>query len=123
MEFLKAYLPIILIAVIVFSLAAIYVTDTMKKPKEEQLKELEKYLRYLVWKAEKYFGSKTGQLKLAMVYNLAVQKFPWIAEVMTYEEFDEKYVQGALKWLKKQLESNPAIVQTLDEYFENIKGE
>ena len=43
MEFLKAYLPMILIAVIVFSLAAIYVADTAKKPKEEQLKELEKY--------------------------------------------------------------------------------
>ncbi len=123
MEFLKAYLPMILIAVIVFSLAAIYVADTAKKPKEEQLKELEKYLRYLVWKAEKYFGSKTGQLKLAMVYNLAVQKFPWIAEIMTYEEFDEKYVKGALAWLKKQLESNPAIAQTLDGYFENIEGE
>lgn len=109
MEFLKAYLPMILIAVIVFSLAAIYVVDMMKKPKEEQLKELEKYLRYLVWQAEEYFGSKTGQLKLAMVYNLAVQKFPWIAEVMTYEEFDQKYVKGALEWLKKQLEENQAV--------------
>ena len=116
MEFLKGYLPMILIAVIVLSLAAIYVVDMMKKPKEEQLKELEKYLRYLVWQAEEYFGSKTGQLKLAMVYNLAVQKFPWIAEVMTYEEFDQKYVKGALEWLKKQLEENPAIRKlTIDE--------
>lgn len=109
MEFLKAYLPMILIAVIVFSLAAIYVADTAKKPKEGQLKELEKYLRYLVWQAEEYFGSKTGQLKLAFVYYSAVEKFPWIAEIMTYEEFDEKYVKGALKWLKKQLDENPAI--------------
>ena len=116
MEFLKGYLPIITIAIIVFSLAAIYVVDMMKKPKEEQLKELEKFLRYLVWQAEEYFGSKTGQLKLAFVYNMAVEKFPWIAEVMTYEEFDQKYVKGALAWLKKQLEENPAIKKlTIDE--------
>ena len=66
-------------------------------------------LRYLVWQAEEYFGSKTGQLKLAYVYNLAVQKFPWIAEIMTYEEFDEKYVKGALKWLDKLIDENLAV--------------
>ena len=114
MDFLKAYLPMILIAVIIFSLAAIYLADTMHKPKDEQIEELKKWLRYLVWQAEDYFGSKTGQLKLAMVYNLAVKQFPWIAYVMTYEEFDEKYVKEALKWLEKQLSENPAVRTLLE---------
>lgn len=114
MDFLKAYLPMILIAVIVFSLAAIYLADTMHKPKEEQIEELKKWLRWLVWQAEDYFGSKTGQLKLAYVYNLAVKQFPWIAYVMTYEEFDEKYVKEALKWLEEQLSKNPNIKALLD---------
>ena len=114
MDFLKAYLPMILIAVIVFSLAAIYLADTMHKPKEEQKEELKKWLRWLVWQAEDYFGSKTGQLKLAYVYNLAVKQFPWIAYVMTYEEFDEKYVKEALKWLEEQLSKNPNIKALLD---------
>ena len=113
MEFLKDYLPIILIAVIVFSLAAIYLADTLHKPKEEQIEELKNWLRYLVWEAEEYFGSKTGQLKLAMVYNLAVKQFPWIAYVMTYEEFDEKYVKEALKWLEDQLSKNPKALDLL----------
>lgn len=114
MDFLKAYLPMILIAVVVFSLAAIYLADTMHKPKEEQLEELKKWLRWLVWEAEEYFGSKTGQLKLAYVYNLAVKQFPWIAYVMTYEEFDEKYVKEALKWLEEQLSKNPNIKALLE---------
>ena len=114
MDFLKAYLPMILIAVIIFSLAAIYLADTMHKPKEEQIEELKKWLRYLVYQAEEYFGSKTGQLKLAMVYNLAVKQFPWISYIMTYEEFDEKYVKEALKWLEKQLSDNPAVKALLE---------
>lgn len=125
MDFLKAYLPMILIAVVVFSLAAIYLADTMHKPKEEQIEELKKWLRWLVWQAEEYFGSKTGQLKLAYVYNLAVKQFPWIAYVMTYEEFDEKYVKEALKWLEEQLSKNPNIKALLEN--ENgtklVKGE
>ena len=114
MDFLKAYLPMILIAVVVFSLAAIYLADTMHKPKEEQVEELKKWLRWLVYEAEEYFGSKTGQLKLAYVYNLAVKQFPWIAYVMTYEEFDEKYVKEALKWLEEQLSKNPNIRALLE---------
>ena len=114
MDFLKAYLPMILIAVIIFSLAAIYLADTMHKPKDEQIEELKKWLRYLVYQAEEYFGSKTGQLKLAYVYNLAVKQFPWIAYVMTYEEFDEKYVKEALKWLEEQLSKNANIRALLE---------
>lgn len=109
MDFLTQNLPLILIALIVFSLAAIYVTDAISKSKEDQIKELEKWLRYLVYEAEQYFGSKTGQLKLAYVYNLAVKQFPWIAKFMTYEQFNEKYVKAALEWLEKQLAENPAM--------------
>lgn len=108
MDFLKANLPLILIVVVIFSLAAIYVVDQLNRTKEEQIQELEKWLRYLVYEAEQYFGSKTGQLKLAYVYNMAVQQFPWIAKFMTYEEFDQKYVKGALKWLEEQLANNPS---------------
>lgn len=126
MDILKAYLPMILIAIIIFSLAAIYLADTMHKPKEEQIEELKKWLRWLVWEAEEYFGSKTGQLKLAYVYNLAVKQFPWIAYIMTYEEFDEKYIKEALKWLEEQLSKNPnikALLENKDGRNLGIKGE
>ena len=109
MDYVKTIIPMTLIAVVIFSLAAIYLVDYFKKPKEQQIEDLEKFLRYLVYKAEELYGSKTGQLKLAYVYNLAVQQFPWIAYFMTYDEFNEKYVKAALDWLKEQVNNNEAI--------------
>ena len=107
------YLVIISLAIVIILLAGYYIYGISKKPKEEQLEALKFWLRKAVYEAEKYFGSKTGQLKLAHVYNLAVTQFPWIAEYITYEEFDDKYVKAALKWLEKQLAENPAIVKLL----------
>ena len=108
------YVVLVSLAVLILLLAGFYLYGVSKKPKEEQIEELEKFLRYLVYEAEKYFGSKTGQLKLAYVYNMAVKQFPWIAYVMTYEEFDEKFVKAALEWLKKQLSENPRMQEVLD---------
>lgn len=90
-----------------------YISELSEKPKEEQLEALKYWLRKTVWEAEKYFGSKTGQLKLAHVYNLAVTQFPWIAEHISYEEFDKKYVGAALKWLEK-IASNPSIKELME---------
>ena len=107
------YVVIICLAALILLITGFYIYEVSKKPKDEQLEELKKWLRYLVWEAEEYFGSKTGQLKLAMVYNLAVKQFPWIAYIMTYEEFDQKYVKEALKWLEDQLSKNPKALDLL----------
>ena len=107
------YVVIICLAALILLIAGFYIYEVSKKPKDEQLEELKKWLRYLVWEAEEYFGSKTGQLKLARVYNLAVKQFPWIAYIMTYEEFDQKYVKEALKWLEDQLSKNPDALAVL----------
>lgn len=101
------YVVIICLAALILLIAGFYIYEVSKKPKDEQIEALKYWLRKLVLEAEEYFGSKTGQLKLAYVYNLAVQQFPWISYVMTYEEFDQKYVKEALKWLEKQLAENP----------------
>ena len=98
---------ILCLALIITLLSGFYIYGVSKKPKDEQFEDLEYWLRKLIWEAEGYFGSKTGQIKLAYVYNLAVSKFPWIAAVMTFEEFNEKYIQGGLEWLEKQLRENP----------------
>ncbi|MBP5596976.1 MAG: hypothetical protein J6Y02_16450 [Pseudobutyrivibrio sp.] len=108
------YLVIICLAAVILLLSGFYIYGISKKPKEEQLEALKFWLRKLVWEAEDYFGSKTGQLKLAYVYNMAVKEFPWIAKYMSYEEFDEKFVKEALKWLEKQLAENPAIKQLIE---------
>lgn len=44
-----------------------------------------------------------------MVYDLAVEKFPWLVRLVPFEEFS-MWVDEALLWLNKQLESNKNII-------------
>ena len=77
-------------------------------PTEQQLDNLKEWLKWAVTQAEKELGSGTGQLKLRMVYDMAVEKFPWLVRLVPFEEFS-MWVDEALLWLNKQLESNKNI--------------
>ena len=43
---------------------------------------------------------------------MAVEKFPWITKLVTFEEF-AMWVDEALIWLNKQLESNKAVISMI----------
>lgn len=77
-------------------------------PTSKQIEALKEWLKFAVTTAEAELGSKTGQLKLRYVYDLAISKFPWVAKVINFEEFS-LYVDEALIWLKEQLKSNEAM--------------
>lgn len=101
-------IPVIVFTVIIACIIGMIVVDQfVNVSKEKRVENVKKWLRFAVYEAEKKLGSKTGQLKLAMVYDLAVKKFPWIVNYMTYEEF-EGWVDEALIWMNHQIESNPA---------------
>lgn len=78
-------------------------------PTDQQIANFKEWLKWAVTEAEKELGSGTGQLKLRMVYNMAVDKFAWIAKLVTFEMF-AAWVDEALIWLNNQLESNKAII-------------
>lgn len=80
-----------------------------KTPRKEQLAKVKEWLLLAVMKAEKKFGEDTGVLKLRVVYDLFVTKFPWIAKVLTFDRFSE-LVDEALEEMRKLLEANPAIL-------------
>ena len=77
-------------------------------PTAQQIANIKEWLKYAVTVSEKELGGGTGQLKLRMVYDMAVAKFSWIIKVITFEEFS-KWVDDALTWLREQLDSNKAI--------------
>ena len=79
-----------------------------KLPKEEQIKNVKAWLLYAVTEAEKELGSKTGALKLRMVYDRAVEKFSWLSTVVAFETFSV-WVDEALEEMKKMLRDNTAI--------------
>ena len=85
----------------------------IKLPKEKKIANIKEWLKYAVVEAEKDLGSKTGQLKLHMVYDMAIKQFPWIAQLITFETFSD-WVDEALVWMKNQLESNKAIQEYID---------
>lgn len=77
-------------------------------PTKAQVSKIKEWLKYAVTMAEKELGGKTGQLKLRMVYDMFVSKFPSVAKLISFDTF-ASWVDDALEWMNKQLEANKAI--------------
>ena len=108
MEWLINNWYLIVAAIAVVTAIVVSVKKFVGLPTEQQIESLKEWLKWAVTEAEKELGSGTGQLKLRRVYDLALAKFPWIARLVPFEEFS-MWVDEALSWLNKQLESNKAI--------------
>ncbi len=80
----------------------------MEKDKAQKIEAIKEWLKYAVTVTEKALGSKTGKLKLQMIWSMATAQFPFITKVITFEQFS-KMVDDALVWMKEQLETNPSI--------------
>lgn len=85
----------------------------IKLPRQQRLDNIKEWLKYAVTEAEKALGSGTGQLKLRMVYDMAVKQFPWVLSIVTFETFS-LWVDDALKWMNNQIETNQAITEFVE---------
>lgn len=101
-------ISVILGIIILLAIVGIGVYNFIKLDKEKKVANVKEWLKWAVVEAEKALGGGTGQLKLREVYNLAVDKFPWLLTFITFDMFNE-WVKEALKWMEKQIEQNPAI--------------
>ncbi len=63
------------------------------------------WLKWAVVEAEKQLGGGTGQLKLRLVYDWFVQKFPVTATVFPFRVFSA-WVDVAIETLRNWLETN-----------------
>lgn len=99
------------VALLICFVCAMYTFITM--PRERQIAALKEWLKKAVVMAEKELGSGTGQLKLRAVYEQALNTFPWLYRIVSFEEFSF-YVDEALIWMKEQLESNHNIAAFLN---------
>lgn len=87
-------------------------------PTEAQMKKVVEWLKYAVTEAERKLKGGTGQLKLAMVYDMFVAKFPWVAKLIAFETFS-KLVDQALEWLNKQMDTNANVKEYVEGKDEN----
>ena len=110
-EFLKEnWTGIVLLLFMVITAIPVYI-DFRGKPKDEQIKSIKEWLVYAVTEAEIDLGGGTGQLKLRMVYDMFVSRFPSIAKIVSFATFSV-WVDDALVVMRSLLEKNEA-VQTL----------
>lgn len=108
MEFLAEYWYLILAAIVVVGYGGFFLYRFLKKPTSEQMKDLKEWLLWAVTEAEKKLGSGTGELKLRFVYDMFVEKFSFLAKVISFDTIS-KLVDEALEEMKKLLEENEAV--------------
>lgn len=78
------------------------------------------FKNWLVWavaEAEKVLGSKTGQLKLRLVYDMAVARFPIMAKMLPFNLFG-KLVDAALDVMKDMIAKNENIAVAITNQIE-----
>ena len=86
-EVLVNYWWMILILVAIVSVATVAIIRFVKKPNGEQLLKVREWLLYAVSIAEDELGSGTGKLKLRMVYDMFLTKFPFLAKTIPFAVF------------------------------------
>ena len=104
MEMIKI---VLLILVLVFFVLT-YVKTFFGLTKKEQLRCVREWLLEGVAYAEKQLGSKTGRLKLSLVYGLFVVKFPIVARWLPFDVFSG-LVDDALDELEALMETNSSV--------------
>lgn len=84
-----------------------------RQPSSVQKAKVKEWLLWAVTKAEAELGGGTGALKLAMVYDLFISKFPAIAKAMSFDMFS-KLVDSALDKMREILVKNKKIAEIVE---------
>lgn len=98
---------ILSIIVIIVALVTL-VINFINLSKADKIKNVKEWLKWAVIEAEKALGSGTGQIKLRMVYDMAIKQFPWLVQLISFDTFSA-WVDEALIWMEEQLDKNKAI--------------
>ena len=104
---------LIVAGLVVIGMSIYVMWEFSRKPREEQIEQLRKWLLYAVTCAEAELGSGTGKMKLVLVYDRFLERFPWLAKIVSFEWFSE-LVDDALTEMRKMLTENKAIKAIVD---------
>ena len=122
MEFLVKNWFLIVAAAAVLAMAGYTVFVFVKRPRSEQIKSVKEWLLWAVTEAERELGSGTGQLKLRYVYNMFIERFDYLATVITFDMFS-LLVDEALDKMKEMLGNNKMVKLYVEGPVENVKEE
>ena len=97
-----------IIALAIGIVAGFSIHKFITMPNNEKITKIKSWLLYATAMAEAEMGAGTGQLKLAKVYSMFLEKFPKLSQLISYERFC-KLVDEVLVTLRKLIESNAHI--------------
>lgn len=89
------------------------IRDFMAKPTDEQIANIRQWAIGVVTMIEIDLGSGTGKLKLAKAYDLFLQRFPLLADVVTFEMFSH-IIDQALIEAKNIWANNNAVKKMIE---------
>lgn len=100
------------IAGVCLVVVTVAIVKFFRQPSSEQKKKIKEWLLFAVFEAERYLGGGTGQIKLRLVYDWFVTKFPWAVSLVSFETFSG-WVDEALDKMAQMLETNADIAALL----------
>ena len=104
----------IIVALVIVAIALVCgIIWFVKLPKNKKIANIKEWLKFAVVEAEKELGSGTGQLKLRMVYDMAVKQFPFIVQLIPFDTFSG-WVDETLDWMRSQLDENKAAKEYIE---------
>ena len=104
----------IIVALVIVAIALVCgIIWFVKLPKEKKIADIKEWLKFAVVETEKELGSGTGQLKLRMVYDMAVKQFPFIVRLIPFDTFSG-WVDEALDWMRGQLAESKAVKEYVE---------
>lgn len=96
---------VLIVVILVVVLAVSYFVFTfIRKSREEKITAVKEWLLFCVTKMENIYGSGTGQIKLRAAWDFALQRFPFLAMLVTFDEFS-KWIDEALEKMKDMLKN------------------
>ena len=107
------YIAIGIVAIVVIAEVVLTIISVRKKPSDEQIKDVKKWLLWAFTLSEKQLGGGTGELKLSYVYDMFIAKFPVISSIITFDEFSS-YVDESLEKLKALLDSDEKVDELIN---------
>lgn len=120
MMFLVENWELILSAVAVIVVVVGSVITFFLRPSSSQMKKVKEWLLYAVISAEREIGSNNGEIKLRKTYDSFVDRFPWLALVISFEKY-KKLVDEALVRMKEMLKESESAKEYIEH--ENEKSE
>ena len=88
--------------------AGLAVGKFLTLPTSTQIEKAKEWMLWAVTQAEAELGGGTGQLKLRLVYDMFIERFPAIAKAVSFDTF-MSWVDEALEDMREMLKQNEAV--------------